>query len=76
MRCAREMVADGVDIVDVGGQSTRPGAPEGSEAEELARVLPVIRWGLRVAVVRYEQATLQCNALHTAGTGQQDVKAI
>lgn len=39
---AREMVAEGADLIDVGGESTRPGAAEVSEAEELARVVPVI----------------------------------
>lgn len=33
----------GVDIVDVGGESTRPGAHEVTEADELARVIPVVR---------------------------------
>jgi dihydropteroate synthase len=36
------MLADGADIVDVGGESTRPGADAVPEAEELARVLPVV----------------------------------
>src|SRR5581483_2307659 len=40
------MAAGGADILDVGGESTRPGAEPVSEAEELARVLPVVR-GLR-----------------------------
>ena len=39
---ALEMEADGADIIDIGGESTRPGAEPVSEAEELARVLPVI----------------------------------
>ncbi len=39
---ASGMVASGADIVDVGGESTRPGAAPVSEAEELARVLPVV----------------------------------
>lgn len=39
---AKEMAAEGARIIDVGGESTRPGAPPVSEAEELARVLPVI----------------------------------
>ena len=38
-----EMVEEGVDIIDVGGESTRPGADRVSEEEEQARVLPVIR---------------------------------
>ena len=40
------MAADGADIIDIGGESSRPGAEPVSEDEELARVLPVIR-GLR-----------------------------
>jgi dihydropteroate synthase len=38
-----EMIDDGVDIIDVGGESTRPGADRISEEEEQARVIPVIR---------------------------------
>ena len=41
-----EMVQSGAEILDVGGESTRPGARPVDEAEELDRVLPVIR-GLR-----------------------------
>ena len=37
-----ELVAQGADIVDVGGESTRPGAAVVPEAEELARVIPVV----------------------------------
>lgn len=40
---AREMVEGGVDVLDVGGMSTAPGAPEISAEEEIARVVPVIR---------------------------------
>jgi dihydropteroate synthase len=40
------MAATGADIIDIGGESTRPGAQPVSQAEELARVLPVVR-GLR-----------------------------
>ena len=38
----REMAANGVDIIDVGGESTRPGAAPVPEAEECKRVVPVI----------------------------------
>jgi|YelNatPaOPRAMG01_1025707.scaffolds.fasta_scaffold09831_2 dihydropteroate synthase len=37
-----ELAAQGADIIDIGGESTRPGAEEVSEAEELRRVIPVI----------------------------------
>ncbi len=40
---AREMAAQGADIIDIGGESTRPGARPLSEDEELARIIPVIR---------------------------------
>jgi dihydropteroate synthase len=38
----RRLAADGADILDVGGESTRPGAEPVDEAEELRRVLPVV----------------------------------
>ncbi|MCU0543502.1 MAG: dihydropteroate synthase [Oscillatoriaceae cyanobacterium Prado104] len=40
---AEYMVQSGVDIIDIGGQSTRPGAAEISLEEELERVLPVVK---------------------------------
>lgn len=42
LRRAEAMVAAGADILDVGGESTRPGAAPVSEQEELDRVLPVL----------------------------------
>ena len=48
---ALELVAQGAEILDIGGESTRPGAEPVGEAEELRRVIPVIeklaaiRWG-------------------------------
>ncbi|MBS41813.1 MAG: dihydropteroate synthase [Nocardioides sp.] len=38
----RHLVADGADVLDIGGESTRPGATRPLVAEELARVVPVI----------------------------------
>ncbi|KAK1180248.1 dihydropteroate synthase [Streptomyces sp. NBS 14/10] len=38
-----DLAAAGADLVDVGGESTRPGAPRVDEAEELRRVVPVVR---------------------------------
>lgn len=40
---AIQLVADGADLIDVGGESTRPGARAVSDEEELARVMPVVR---------------------------------
>ncbi|ORJ63048.1 dihydropteroate synthase [Geothermobacter hydrogeniphilus] len=42
LRHAERMMAEGVDLIDVGGESTRPGAAVVSEEEELARVVPVV----------------------------------
>ncbi len=51
---AREMISEGVDIIDIGGESTRPGADRVSEEEELARVIPVItelaKDGVRISI--------------------------
>ena len=50
---AVRMEADGADIIDIGGESTKPGAEPVSEGDELARVIPVIerlRGRLRVPV--------------------------
>lgn len=38
-----EMIAEGVDIIDIGGESTRPGAERVMEEEEIARTIPVIK---------------------------------
>jgi len=40
---ALRLADEGAHILDIGGESTRPGAPEVGEAEELARVVPVLR---------------------------------
>lgn len=40
---AEEMVAEGADLLDLGGESTRPGAAPVSPADEAARILPILR---------------------------------
>ena len=49
-----EMIAEGVDIIDIGGESTRPGADRVSEEEEIARTIPVItelaKHGTRISI--------------------------
>jgi dihydropteroate synthase len=42
VRRGLELIGDGADLLDVGGESTRPGARRVSEADELARVIPVV----------------------------------
>ena len=45
---AEAMIAEGVDIIDIGGESTKPGADRVTQAEELERVLPVIESVVRL----------------------------
>jgi dihydropteroate synthase len=66
---ALRMEADGADLIDVGGESTRPGAEPISAAEELARVLPVLRalhgrLGVPISIDTYkaEVARAACSA--------------
>jgi dihydropteroate synthase len=40
---ARQLVAEGADILDIGGESTRPGAAPVTAEEEIGRILPVVR---------------------------------
>ncbi|WP_323877204.1 dihydropteroate synthase [Aeromonas hydrophila] len=42
MTHARQMMVEGATLIDIGGESTRPGAPDVSEQEELDRVIPVV----------------------------------
>jgi dihydropteroate synthase len=43
LRQGERLLAEGAAILDVGGESTRPGAAPVTEAEELARVVPAVR---------------------------------
>jgi len=43
LKRAEEMIKEGADVIDVGGESTRPGSEPVSLAEELNRVLPTVQ---------------------------------
>jgi len=58
---ALKMVDDGADIIDIGGESSRPGSDVTPEAEELARVLPVVeslagRLGVPLSIDSYKSS--------------------
>ncbi len=58
---AKQMVEEGVDIIDVGGESTRPGHTKISDEEEIQRVVPVIsalkaRYDVPVSIDTYKSA--------------------
>ncbi len=50
LRHCEQLVAEGADILDIGGESTRPGAAMPAADEELARVMPVLRHALTLGV--------------------------
>ncbi|EJE53529.1 dihydropteroate synthase [Acidovorax sp. CF316] len=63
LRHCEQLVKDGAHILDVGGESTRPGSPAVPLAEELARVLPVVQGavslGVPVSVDTYKPGVMQ-----------------
>ena len=63
LRHAEQLVKDGADILDIGGESTRPGSPPVPLEEELLRVLPVVKeavsLGVAVSVDTYKPAVMQ-----------------
>ena len=58
-----EMIAEGVDIIDIGGESTRPGAERVSKVEEIARTIPVItelaKHGARISIDTMRASTAE-----------------
>jgi dihydropteroate synthase len=78
---ARELVAEGADILDVGGESTRPGAEPVSTEEELRRVLPALE-GIAVEDLDTEvsidtsKASVARAAIAAGATMVNDVSAL
>jgi dihydropteroate synthase len=78
---ARELIAEGAEIIDVGGESARPGADPVSLEEELHRVVPVIR-GIRsefpsviISVDTYKAETAQ-QAIQAGADIVNDITAL
>ncbi|MDH4164200.1 MAG: dihydropteroate synthase, partial [Nitrospirota bacterium] len=63
---AADMKLSGADIIDVGGESTRPGAEPLSEDEELARIIPVIERISRDSAVPLSVDTYKSSVAHRA----------
>jgi dihydropteroate synthase len=63
LRNAQAMLAQGADILDIGGESSRPGAEPVSVEEELSRVLPFLReaitWKVPISVDTYKSEVMQ-----------------
>ena len=76
---AERMIANGVDLIDIGGESTRPGAEPVALQEELDRVLPVIEalknCGVALSIDTYKAETMR-QALHAGVDCVNDVWAL
>jgi dihydropteroate synthase len=76
---ARCQLEAGADLLDLGAESSRPGAIPAGEAEELARLLPVIRevatWGVPVSVDTYKPAVMRA-ALEAGAAMINDIYAL
>ncbi len=63
MRHCEQLIRDGANILDIGGESTRPGATPVAVEEELSRILPVLRFavtlGVPVSVDTYKPQVMQ-----------------
>ena len=63
LRHCEHLLRDGADILDIGGESTRPGSPAVSLEEELARVVPLVReavcLGVPISVDTYKPEVMQ-----------------
>lgn len=76
---AQTMIEDGADILDIGGESTRPGAEPVGLEEELSRVVPVLEalsgHGFRISIDTYRAETAR-RALALGATMVNDITAL
>lgn len=76
---ARQLIDDGADILDIGGESTRPGAALVSEQQELDRVLPVIEGlcgiSVPISIDTYKPKVMRA-ALAAGATMVNDINAL
>lgn len=79
IRHCLQLVSEGADILDIGGESTRPGSPPVPLSEELARLLPVVReavaLGLPVSIDTYKPEVMRA-ALELGADIVNDVRAL
>jgi dihydropteroate synthase len=70
---AREMISSGVDIIDIGGESTRPGAEPVTAPQEIERVLPVIQAIRRESDIAISVDTSKAQVMHAAQSEDIDL---
>ncbi len=81
LKHAEKLIKDGADIIDVGGESTRPGAARISEEEELDRILPVIsaikeNFDILVSVDTYKSQVARLAVSETKADMINDISAL
>ena len=77
LKHAEQMIAEGADVIDVGGESTRPGHQQVTDEEEIARVTPVIEairknFDVPVSIDTYKSAVAEA-ALQTGADLVNDI---
>ena len=74
----RELAAAGADVLDIGGESTRPGADPVGAAEEMARVVPVVEGLAGVAPISIDtsKAEVAASAIEAGASTVNDVTAL
>ncbi len=79
IQVARRQFESGADILDIGAESSRPGAIQTPEDEELRRLIPVLReivdWGMPVSVDTYKPAVMRA-ALDAGAAMINDISAL
>lgn len=80
LKQAEQMIQDGAEVIDVGGESTRPGAKEVSLAQELERVIPIIealnqRFDVTLSVDSSKAMVMQ-EAIKAGASLVNDVRAL
>jgi dihydropteroate synthase len=73
IKAGLKMATDGADFIDIGGESTRPGAPEIGEEEELRRVLPVIEGIKRESDIKLSVDTTKARVARRAVAAGADM---
>jgi len=77
---ALKMVSDGADIIDIGGESTRPGSEYIDEQEELKRVIPVLKeiaLNLKIPIsVDTRKSRVACEAINAGASIINDISSM
>jgi len=80
LKQAEQMITDGATIIDIGGESTRPGAKDVSEQDELARVIPVLEAIKKrfdtIVSIDTSKANVMSEAIHHGAGIINDVRAL